>query len=609
MADQWHAIHDGRRMGPVSLARLKQLLQQGKLLKTDLARENNTGPWITVDTAVAGTDAVAVQHTPRRRAAPKGLSSRAIVSVGCGVGAAAMLVAVGFLSRGESPPQTGAAVSAAVAAKTPPDAPPPTIRPTVTIAVEPSAPTPEQSPTEIPSAPPAPVASDQPAPPPGDNRLADLVEQRMPSCVNILVYGTDGGKSSGSGFVVDRQGIVATNLHVVDGAAKVVCAFPDGAEVRSTGFFLVDRQRDLALIFVDPKDHALAPLPLAAALPRQGENIFVIGSPAGLSFRVSYGVVSAFARTAEIARDLGSPLEGGGRRDGFGPDVVWLQSDAAVSHGNSGGPWFNMKGEVVGVCTWGLTSGNDLSFGSAVGELTALLERLPGEPLKPWNELPQGDGAEADLPSEPADAVTIPEAVTLPSGRVIPIANALGPHDVVTMQRLRKRAWARGDEVLDLRGPSDSDLGLASFRDFKLDGTSILAGAPQRLRLIANYQDGARHGYQILFDDAGLPVLFAQYVGNRRDGVHCYLRGQQAYVVQEINRNQVAATHLFVADEVFEDVSLSDESLTEAQTAAEYVKHTDEALRKADAALRQAFEKQSEPERRLRQQRRRAAGY
>lgn len=638
MADQWHVIHNGKRFGPVPLERLKQLVNQGKLLKSDLVRENGAGPWIPLARALSGAAPSAEPVPPQ--AAQRG-KPWAVVAVGSAVAAVALVSAAWFMSRGAlpgAPPppdvalQEGAAQDVALpdhaltAARpvtpTGDAAPSATIVPNTTAAAD----SPKDSSTNSPggesaaatdaavaesaaanTTDPAKTAEEKPDIPPGDQRLADLVEKCMPSCVKILNFGKDGGRSTGSGFVVDAQGIIATNHHVVKDAASLVCTFSDGSEAKSPGFFLVDPRRDLALIYCDPRSHAMTPLPRAETLPRQGESIFTIGSPLGLSFRISSGVISGLCHTAEVAGEL-RPTLGIDLNEVLGQDVMWLQTDAAISHGNSGGPWFNLQGEVIGVCTWGVPGSSSLSFGSAVGELDQLIERLPGEAVKPWSELPTDQQAESDEPEDPADRIVFPRSVTLPSGREIPILDALGADDVLSAARWPKREAARGDELLELKGPDDTRLGRASYRNFQLDGISVLRGKQRRLWLLANFVDGRRQGYHVLCDEQARPVLLAQFEDHKRHGVSCYLRGGETYAVQEFSRGKATATHLFVADEVLEGVALTDERFPEAADAAAYIQQTDDAWHQADAMLRQTFEKQIEPERKLRTQRRRAAG-
>ncbi len=140
------------------------------------------------------------------------------------------------------------------------------------------------------------------------------------------------GMSQGSGFFVSQDGYVVTNNHVVQNAAEVQLVTDDGrtmdAKVVGT-----DPRTDLALLKVD--DGASHPyVLLAKGKPRIGDWVMAVGNPFGLGGTVTAGIVSA------QGRDLRS-----------GPYDDYIQIDAAVNRGNSGGPTFNLKGEVVGVNT------------------------------------------------------------------------------------------------------------------------------------------------------------------------------------------------------------------------------------------------------------------
>lgn len=135
----------------------------------------------------------------------------------------------------------------------------------------------------------------------------------------------------GSGFFISEDGYVVTNNHVIDGAGSVEVIMQDGtsltAEVLGT-----DSRTDLALLKVDGNDFTY--VRLAPEQPRIGEIVLAIGNPFGLGGSVTSGIVS------QQGRDI-QP----------GPYDEFLQIDAAINRGNSGGPTFNMRGEVVGVNT------------------------------------------------------------------------------------------------------------------------------------------------------------------------------------------------------------------------------------------------------------------
>ena len=146
----------------------------------------------------------------------------------------------------------------------------------------------------------------------------------------------DGGQgplaqAQGSGFFVSGDGYIVTNNHVVDGAVTVEVVMDD-EKVIPAKVIGVDPKTDLALIKVEGTGHPY--LHLAAAKPRVGEWVVAMGNPFGLSSTVTAGIVSA------EGRDIGS-----------GPYDDYIQIDAPVNKGNSGGPTFNLKGEVIGVNT------------------------------------------------------------------------------------------------------------------------------------------------------------------------------------------------------------------------------------------------------------------
>jgi putative serine protease PepD len=152
--------------------------------------------------------------------------------------------------------------------------------------------------------------------------------------------GTFGGgsqtqKAQGSGFVYDAQGDIVTNQHVVDGAESVSVKFWNG-KTYSAHVVGTDASTDLAVVKVDAPSSMLHPLSLGDSGSLQvGDGVVAIGSPFGLEETVTSGIVSA------LHRQMTSP-------SGFAiPDSI--QTDAAINHGNSGGPLLDTHGNVVGV--------------------------------------------------------------------------------------------------------------------------------------------------------------------------------------------------------------------------------------------------------------------
>jgi putative serine protease PepD len=163
-----------------------------------------------------------------------------------------------------------------------------------------------------------------------------VVEVTVSSAASDTPFGNGGTQQAqGSGFVYDTDGHVITNQHVVDGAESVSVKFADG-KTYSAKVVGADPSTDLAVIDVDAPASALKPLELAdSSAVEVGDGVIAIGSPFGLEQTVTTGIVSA------LHRQITSP-------NNFSIDDA-IQTDAAINHGNSGGPLLDMNGDVIGV--------------------------------------------------------------------------------------------------------------------------------------------------------------------------------------------------------------------------------------------------------------------
>ena len=160
----------------------------------------------------------------------------------------------------------------------------------------------------------------------------------------------EGGRTAtGSGFVLDEEGYILTNEHVVDGASSVEVSFAEENGVRAE-LVGADASSDLALLKVDPDDADLTPIPLGDSdAVRVGDAAIAIGNPFGLERTVTTGVVSA------LQREISSP-------NGFSIDHV-IQTDAAINPGNSGGPLLDADGRVIGINSQIATNGSQANSG------------------------------------------------------------------------------------------------------------------------------------------------------------------------------------------------------------------------------------------------------
>ncbi|MBI1180124.1 MAG: Do family serine endopeptidase [Alphaproteobacteria bacterium] len=235
--------------------------------------------------------------------------------------------------------------------------------------------------------------------------FADLAEQLLPSVVNISTtqevtspYGNTGedgdqelppgipdffrdffenrrippqeAHAMGSGFIVDPSGIIITNNHVVDGADKVVVILNDGTELDAK-VLGTDKRTDIAVL----KVKADKPLPAVkfgdSDKMRVGEWVIAVGNPFGLGGTVTAGIVSA------IDRDINA-----------GPYDDFIQTDAAINQGNSGGPLFNMNGEVIGVNSVIISrSGGNVGIGFSIP--SRIVQKVVSD-LRKYGEVKRG---------------------------------------------------------------------------------------------------------------------------------------------------------------------------------------------------------------------------
>ena len=206
--------------------------------------------------------------------------------------------------------------------------------------------------------------------------LPALVKRVKPSVVAISTYDSNGEPlMTGSGFFL-RSGQVVTNLHVIRGAVKAEIKTLDGKGkvFPVNGTLAVDEEGDLALLSIDMPLERSRGTELASDLPDEGEPIFVIGNPLKLEGSVSDGIVSAVREVPNSYRII--------------------QITAPISHGNSGSPVFNLKGQVLGVVTIKVTNGQNINLAIAAARVAEL---KPGK-LQPLNELSakgKGDIAES----------------------------------------------------------------------------------------------------------------------------------------------------------------------------------------------------------------------
>jgi putative serine protease PepD len=173
--------------------------------------------------------------------------------------------------------------------------------------------------------------------------LTQLYKNAAPGVVDIKVvtssnaggFGDQQAQAEGSGFVIDSDGHIVTNAHVVDGATSIKVRFQSGKTATAT-LVGTDESSDIAVIKVNADSSQLHPLSWGSSSALQvGQDVAAIGSPFGLPETLTSGIVSALNRTITAPNNYS--ISGA------------IQTDAPINHGNSGGPLLNASGQVIGV--------------------------------------------------------------------------------------------------------------------------------------------------------------------------------------------------------------------------------------------------------------------
>ncbi|HML92529.1 Do family serine endopeptidase [Methyloceanibacter sp.] len=286
--------------------------------------------------------------------------------------------------------------------------------------------------------------------------------------------------SLGSGFVIDPSGLIVTNNHVIEGADEIIVNFNDGSKLKVTKILGHDPKTDLALLKVEPSRPLKSISFGDSSALRVGDWVMAIGNPFGLGGSVTVGVVSA------TKRDINA-----------GPYDDFIQTDAAINRGNSGGPLFNMEGEVVGVNTAIISpTGGSIGIGFAVPSDTAVkvLDQLKeyGETRRGWLGVHVQNVTEEMAPALGLDAPrgALVASVT-PDGPAA--AGGIKPRDVILGFDGQSIRTMRDLPRAVAGGTVGKDVLLKVLRGGKaVDVTVTLGRLPEEDDDIAEPQEGAR---------------------------------------------------------------------------------------------------------------------
>nr|WP_297347038.1 DegQ family serine endoprotease [uncultured Glaciecola sp.] len=329
--------------------------------------------------------------------------------------------------------------------------------------------------------------------------LAPMIELAAPAVVSISVEGTQATRQQvpemfkrffgapdeqvneqpfrgmGSGVIINAaKGYVVTNNHVVENADEIIVKLTDGREFTAKKLG-ADEQSDVALLQIVADD--LSQLPLADSdKSRVGDFVVAIGNPFGLGQTVTSGIVSALGR---------SGLNIGGLEN-------FIQTDAAINRGNSGGALINLNGELIGINTaiFGPNGGNvGIGFAIPTNMMKGLIDQIVefGEVRRGLLGI-QGGNVDAKLA----------EAMRSPSNKGAFI------NEVVPDSAAAKAGLKSGDIITSLNGNE-----LSSFDELRAKVATMGAGANVTLTIV---RDGQKQEVDVVLGDAGQPVAVAKEV-------------------------------------------------------------------------------------------------
>jgi putative serine protease PepD len=301
--------------------------------------------------------------------------------------------------------------------------------------------------------------------------LTSIYDKTSPGVVDITVTSNSGGgggqfgqpgggqsQAEGSGFVLDTNGNIATNQHVVDGATSVTVRFSDGKTAKAT-VVGTDPSTDIAVIKVNVPSSQLHPLALGSSSSvAVGQGVAAIGSPFGLEGTMTAGIISALNRTIQAPNNYS--IAGA------------IQTDAPINHGNSGGPLLDLNGNVIGVNAQIESDSGDnagVGFAIAIDSVKSVVNTLisGGKVQHAYlgihvGDAQNGNGAQVGsvTSGSPADKAGLKagDVITVFDGKSIAGADALTaavsahqPNDKVTLKIDRNGTTKSVDVTLGVR--------------------------------------------------------------------------------------------------------------------------------------------------------------
>jgi S1-C subfamily serine protease len=313
--------------------------------------------------------------------------------------------------------------------------------------------------------------------------VSELIRVVEPAVVKLEVA-TPSENRLGSGFIVSPDGVVVTNYHVMENAKKAVAVFVEKDRVPIIGVWYVDLQRDIAIVQLEKTKAKFHVLPVSKSLPQKGDQVIALGSPQGLDFTVSDGLVIGVRKSRDLPRIFRSDVSG-----------TWVQTTATISQGNSGGPLIGYSGTAVAMNTWCSIKGQNLNFAISCTDILAALRNVRTGRLSPVAIATKSNkdapdtttGQIKDLDSEPID----PDVITyvmkhrvwfgvnarpvLPTGEQVTVVHTESPAADAVMRS--------GDIITAINGKNlEKGIGLAGVLETHKSGDELKVSIRRRKR-------------------------------------------------------------------------------------------------------------------------------
>jgi serine protease Do len=365
-----------------------------------------------------------------------------------------------------------------------------------------------------------------------------------------LGSGEQARRGNGSGVIVDAQGYILTNNHVIDGADRIKVRFYDGSEAPGK-VIGSDRETDLAVVKVEPAASMSAARFGDSEKMRVGDWVLAIGSPFGFDQTVTAGIISAKDRDSKEVHN----------RVGF---QYFLQTDAAVNHGNSGGPLINLSGEVIGINSLIATSTGDyngISFAIPSSEAISVYKQL----------VKQGRVIRGFLGAVP-DRVTpqIAKIYGLPAPRGAIISNVektVKVDDVMVESPAAKAGLKLNDVIVEFRGerikdnedlvrrvastPVGTTAPIKIYRDGRQMALSVVIGRRPGRETITNMSASPASGDDLRKESLGVTIVAL----NSQLSLDSDLDGFKGVFVQRVDPGSVADDAGLRTNDVIETIN------------------------------------------------------